>query len=280
MTTFGSSSAKKALATSTYSLIATRAGTSSRSISSSTPARRIARRMLSTRTSRQPTLTDVAGLLFAEVVLGGDAGRGGVAPFNSSTQFVQSGGSIGAATNPGSNPVGPAYQRLLFRWMDTRTHGDDLGPMVNLAQQLTAVRDSTAQLRKAVTTDTVQGFYRGQALHRLFTANKKAEAGFVRGQLKNQAAVTTVFLGPNPGGGILQASCQVRDVALALLVADAGQSIFDYGFEAQQGVTPNVLANPFPQYGFTSDAARTAAQRKWADWEAAHPPAKEPDPKR
>ena len=54
LTTFGSSSSKKAWATLMYSLMTTRAGTSARSRSSKEPARRIARRIESTRTSRQP----------------------------------------------------------------------------------------------------------------------------------------------------------------------------------------------------------------------------------
>ena len=45
LTTFGSSPSKKACATSTYSLMTTRAGTSVRSISSKAPARRMARRI-------------------------------------------------------------------------------------------------------------------------------------------------------------------------------------------------------------------------------------------
>jgi hypothetical protein len=138
----------------------------------------------------------------------------------------------------------------------------------------------TPLLRKAVTTDGVQGYYRGQALHRLFTQNRKGEAAFVRGQLKNAGLVTQVFLGPNPGGGAVQVPCQVRDVALALLIADAGQNIYDYGFETQPGVTANVLANQFPQYAFPTDEARTAGMRKWAEWEARNPPPKAPDPKR
>src|SRR5262249_54946656 len=54
LTTPGSSPAKKAWATLTYSLMMTRGGTSVSSFSSKAPARRIARRIASTRTRRQP----------------------------------------------------------------------------------------------------------------------------------------------------------------------------------------------------------------------------------
>lgn len=107
--------------------------------------------------------------------------------------------------------------------------------------------------------------------------SKKAAHPFLKAQLKNETVVNPVFLGANPMGQAIQANCQVRDMALALLVADTGQNIHDYGFQTAPGNTVNPTANPFPTYAFTTDEARDRAMRKWAEWEAKHPiPAPEP----
>ncbi|HEX4614192.1 MAG TPA: hypothetical protein VH092_38775, partial [Urbifossiella sp.] len=229
---------------------------------------------------KQPVLADVATVLFAEgVIPAADIPRSGPFTFITGAFFAQQQVSVSAATNPAGTPNGEAYKRLLLRWLDTRTSPDDLGQVVNVAQQLGQLRDMTPLLRKVVTTDGVQGHARGQAMVFLLQRNKKAEHPFLKAQLKNEAVVTPVFLGANPMGGAIQADCQVRDMVLALLVADAGQSIHEYGFQTAPGNTPNPLTNPFPTYAFTTDEARTRAMRKWAEWEARHP-APAPEPKK
>lgn len=221
---------------------------------------------------KQPTLADVTTVLFAEgAIPAADIPRPGPFTFVTGATFAQHPVSVQAANNPAGTPHGEAYKRVLLRWLDTRTAPDDLGQVVNVTQQLAQVRDMTPLLRRVVTTDGVQGYARGQALVYLLQRNKKAEYPFLKGQLKNEAVVNPVGLGPNPMGMPIQANCQVRDMALALLVADTGQSIFDYGFETSPGNTPNPVANPFPTYAFTTDEARARGMRKWADWEAAHP---------
>ena len=210
-----------------------------------------------------------------------DIPRGQV-PFGNVTgaAFVQYPASLQAATNPDATPHGPAYKRLLLRWLDTRTSPEDLNQVANFAQNLAAVRDMTPLLRRVVTTDGVQGTSRGQAMVLLLQRNKKAEHPFLKAQLKNEVVVNPVFIGGNPAGGApIQANCQIRDMALALLVADTGQNIFDYGFETAQGNTPNPVAQPYPTYAFLTDEARDRGMRKWAEWEAQHPiPAFDPGP--
>ncbi len=230
---------------------------------------------------RQPTLTDIATVLFGEALIPSADIPRGLAQFGNITgaSFVGFPASLQVATNPDATPTGPAYKRLVLRWLDTRTSPEDLSQVVNFAQNLAAVRDMTPLLRRVVTTDGVQGPSRGQAMVLLLQRNKKAEHPFLKAQLKNEVMVNPVFLGANPAGGAIQANCQVRDMALALLVADTGQNIFDYGFETAQGNTPNPVAQPYPTYAFLTDEARDRGMRKWAEWEANHPiPAFDPGP--
>jgi hypothetical protein len=232
-------------------------------------------------TARQPTLVDIATLLFGETAVpAADIPRPGQFTFLNGAFFAQQAASVQAARDPTGVPHGEAYKQLVARWLDTRVSPDDLGQVVHVAQQLSGVRDVTPLLRRVVTTAGVQGYARGQALVYLLQRNKKAEHPFLKEQLKNDGPVAQVYLGANPMGGAIQASCQVRDVALALLVADSGQSILDYGFTTAPGNTPAPLIHPSPTYAFLTDEARNQAMRKWAEWEAHNPTGKQPEPKR
>lgn len=221
---------------------------------------------------KQPTLADVATVLFGETAIpSADIPRTGPFTFISGAYFAQQQVSQQAATNPAGTPHGEAYKKLLLKWFDTRTSPEDLSQLVNVAQTMGQLKDMTPILRRVVTADGVQGHARGQALVYLVQRNKKAEHPFLKAQLKNETIVNPVFLGANPMGGAIQANCQVRDMALALLLAETGQNIHEYGFETAPGNAVNPLGNPYPTYAFTADEARDRALRKWGEWEAKHP---------
>lgn len=221
---------------------------------------------------KQPTLADISTVLFGETAVpAADIPRAGPFTFISGAYFAQQSISQQTATNPAANPHGEAYKKLLLKWFDTRTSPEDLSQLVNVAQTFAQLKDMTPVLRRVVTADGVQGYARGQALVFLVQRNKKAEHPFLKAQLKNETVVTPVGLGQNPAGMQIQGTCQVRDMALALLLAETGQNIHEYGFETAPGNVVNPLANPYPTYAFTADEARDRALRKWADWEAKHP---------
>jgi hypothetical protein len=232
---------------------------------------------------RTPNLADIATILFGEAVIPSADVPAAPQQMRDATGAVlaQHEISVRTATSPGSTPVGEAYKRLLINWLDTRTSAEELTSAVVVAQSLAQVHDLTPMLRKVVVTDGVQGQARGQAMVYLLQRNKKAELPFIKSQLKNETVVSQVYLGANAMGGANLATCEVRDMALALLVADSGQNIFEYGFETAPGNAPNPVANPSPTYAFSTDEARDRGVRKWAEWEAKHPiPAFEPVPKK
>jgi hypothetical protein len=86
--------------------------------------------------------------------------------------------------------------------------------------------------------------------------------------LKNDTTVNTVFLGANPMGGAVQAPCQLRDMALALLLTQANQNLKDYHYATAPGNIPNPLQNPYPTYAFLSDDDRAKAFKKWDEFDA------------
>jgi hypothetical protein len=221
---------------------------------------------------KQPTLADISTVLFGETVVpAADIPRAGQFVFITGATFAQQQVSQQTATSPAANPHGEAYRKLLLKWLDTRTSPEDLGQVVNVAQTFGQLRDMTPLLRRVVTTEAVQGMARGQALVYLVQRNKKAEHPFVKTQLKNDTLVTQVGLGQNAAGMQVLGTCQLRDMALAILLTETGQNLHEYGFETPQGQPVNPLGNPYPTYGFSTDEARDRALRKWADWEATHP---------
>ena len=217
---------------------------------------------------KQPTLADITVLLLAEVAVPGkDVPRTPQLGITGA-YFVNQPASMNAVNNPGSTPYADAYRRVLMKWLDTRTTPEDLASALHVAQTFRQFKEGTALLRRAVTTDGVQGYTKGQALVYLVQRHGKEEDAFIRGQLKNDATVNTVFLGPNPMGGAVQATCQLRDMALALLIAQAGQNIKDYHYTVAPGNIPNPTMNPYPTYAFLADEDRDKAFKKWAAFEA------------
>ncbi|MFO0800936.1 MAG: HEAT repeat domain-containing protein [Gemmataceae bacterium] len=229
---------------------------------------------------KQPTLADIATVLFGETVIpSADIPRAGPFTFINGAMFAQKPQSLQVATNPTGHAHGEAYKKLLLRWIDTRSSPEDLSQLVNTYPNLSQVKDMTPILRRAATADGVQGMSRGQSLTFLVQRNKKAEHPFLKAQLKNETLVGAVYLGQNPNGQPIQANCQLRDVALALLIAETGQNLHEYGFQSAPGANLNPVQNPYPTYAFLADEDRDRAQRKWAEWEAKHPiPVYDPGP--
>jgi len=221
---------------------------------------------------KQPTLADISTVLFGETVVpSADIPRGGQFVYVTGATLAVQTVSQQTATSPAANVHGEAYKKLLLRWLDTRTSPEDLGGAVNVAQAFGQLKDMTPLFRRVATTDAAPGQARGQALVYLVQRNKKTEHPFLKTQLKNEAVVTQVGLGQNPMGMQILGTCQMRDVALALLLAETGQNLHEYGFGTAQGAVVNPVGNAYPTYAFPDDDARDRALRKWADWEATHP---------
>lgn len=212
------------------------------------------------------TLTDIAALLAAEIVVPARhtprVGQLGFAV--TGANFVQQPASTGAlASDTGEHAA--AYRRLVGRWFDTRTDVTELSnyTLIGAAHALRTLNETMPLLRRAAQTDGVQGYVKGQAMVYLVQRGGRDELPVLTSQMANDTAVTTQQL----GGGV-KLACQVRDVALALAVHTTGQDVREYGFEFANGYNAAQVAANYYGYGFTSDDKREAAFRKWREWEA------------
>ncbi len=214
-------------------------------------------------TPRQPTLADVGVLLFAEMTIDGKhiprSNQFGV----TGAQFVQIAPSMQAIANPDSTPQGKAYRQIFIKWIDSRIAPDELNSVAWIANNFKNLKESGALLRRILTTEGVQGYAKGQALIFLLQRGKE-ELPTIRAQLKNDTPLQNKFqIAPNVMG-----DAQVRDIALALLLHNDGQDLKKFGFEFQQGMNVAQVAQTYWGYGFKSEEDRTAAHKKFLEYEA------------
>ena len=216
------------------------------------------------------SLVDVAGLLFAESVVPAKyiPRTGPFAGINGAT-FAQQPVSMNVINNPASSPHGEAYRRILIRWIESRTGADELGNVVYLVTRLPQMKEANSILRRIIDTTGVAGWAKAQAVIALAQRNGKDEIGFLKTLLTNDLSVGNIFLGQGGNGMAKFATCQLRDVALAMLIAQSGQKIQDYGYEVPSHGNPDPLRSNYPSYAFPTDEARVAALKKWANHESA-----------
>jgi len=135
-----------------------------------------------------PSLADVATLLFAEIAV--DARhipRSVLFQQMSVANFLMQQSSVMNAANGTGTTGGPqaeSFRILLAKWLETRTHPDDLSnySVINAANNFRNYPEATPLLRRVVTTDGVQGYMKSQALMHLVQKHGKDEQFVVRTQ--------------------------------------------------------------------------------------------------
>ncbi len=215
---------------------------------------------------KQPVLTDIAALLFAETLVSADH-----IPKNTQwmwvngAQFIQQQASMNTLTNT-SAAHAEAYKAIVGQWLASRSDPMELS---NLAHQLgngsvlSKFKEALPLLRRIITTESVQGYARGQAVHALIQTRGKEEAAFLKALLKDESVLQQVWLGGGLNGQQGPHNCLMKDVALAHLILQSGGNIKDYGYETQQGIVINANQFPFGHYAFPSDEKRAAAFMKF-----------------
>jgi hypothetical protein len=213
---------------------------------------------------KQPSLPDIAALLFAESMINSDhIPKIAVWNWVNGTQFLQQQASMNALSNSGA-AHSEAYKEIVRKWLVTRT---DVNELTNLSYQLgnTTLKqfpESLVLLRKIILTDGVQGYAKGQALNSLIQQRGKEETAFLKTLLNNDAMIQQVWFG-KPNGQAEMHTCLMKDVALAYLISQSGGNIKEYYFETPQGVIVNPSQLGFGQYAFTSDEKRASGFMKY-----------------
>lgn len=217
---------------------------------------------------QQIPLADIACLILAETVIPSkDIPRNNMWNHISGVMFINQPTSLNAINTTGVEHA-EAYKRIIGHWLDSR---DDVMDLTNLAyylgQNLRAFKETVPLLRRIVTTDGVIGYARAMAMTQLLQHQKgKDEMDLIKSLLSNDTVATTVFFGNVPNQVPMQLPCQIRDVSLAIMIAQSKQQMTDYGFKFANGAVQNGENPNFGFYAFQNDEARNAALMKFAFW--------------
>ena len=153
------------------------------------------------------------------------------------------------------------FRKLVLAWIE-RQLGDDNGLQyaLNMAVNL-ELKECLDIAVKAAKEKKVKGQGLGAVLTTLGKMGGKEHMPLLEAQLSDTTVIGN--FGINRGSG----TTEVRDAALAMLVHMTKQSHKDYGFlfaDANAGLMFNAVF-----LGFSNNAQRDKAHRKWKDWKAA-----------
>ncbi len=236
--------------------------------------------------TKQPTLPDIAAVLFAESEIPYEFIPRTTIQWQqvSGVLLFQQSASMSALT---SGPHTEAYKVIVGKWLGSRNDPQDLAQLVyqlgngNLKQ----FPETMPLLRRMVLHESVVGYAKGQALNFLVQQRGKDEAAFLKALIKGEvrvgdypevfkkgenpdkmvpvasdAMVTQVWFQRNPNAGVAEMhTVTMRDVAFAFVLSQAGLSMRDYGFETQPQQNFNPTPQSFGQYAFTTEEKRQAA---------------------
>lgn len=224
---------------------------------------------ISTTTARrEPTLADIATLLFAESQSGSKFVPPRSAPMSI---LMNSSGFTNAAQ--ASDERGEVYRAVASAWLDTRTDPLDMQYAMSVATSLN-MPDQACRL--AVRLFQAKGatvYYRGNAASTLARIGNREHVPLLEKAFTDNTVLTTIRkpVAGKPSNEWETFDVQIRDVALAVSLILTQQKPDDYGFVDQykaNGV--NGVSYSYTRF-YLPDAKRDEALAKWKEWRAKNP---------
>ncbi len=153
--------------------------------------------------------------------------------------------------------TGPAFRKLLVRWMTNQSNELVIMQTCNVVQNLN-LKEGKDFLLSVIKQKKVRGTYLAQVVLNLVRTGGKEHSGLLEELLTDQTALGQVQINRVRG------TTEMRDVALAMLIHLNGQSHKDYGFSflAQN---PNLIWSVH-YLGFSTPEEREKAHKKWQEW--------------
>lgn len=218
---------------------------------------------------KEPTLADIATLLFAEAQAGGKTGGGRA---TSITSLVSSSGFSAAVQH--ADDAGKVYRAIATAWLDTRQDAMDMYYASTLASSL-GMNDHACRLAvRLLENKGAVATYRGLAAANLARLGTKAHVPLLEKLMADNTVLTTIRRSVVKDGKaeVVAFEIQLRDVALAVSVLLSGQSPEDYGFVDQFRASG---INAGASYSYTRmylpEDDRKASFEKWKQWRAKNP---------
>ena len=220
-------------------------------------------------TRREPTVDDIAALLFAETHA--PAGGGGVRNVSISI-LLSSSGFYNAVK--ASDEKGKVYQALIAAWIDSRQDPQEMYSALTVAGTQLAMPDQACRLAlRLLDAKGAQVYHRGQAAATLARFGNKGHIPLLEKTIGDSSVLTTLRRNVVKDGKneLVTNEIQMRDVALAVSIVLAGQKPEDFGFQDQfkNNNNPNISFS-YTRYLLDEDQ-RKAAFDKWKAWREKNP---------
>jgi hypothetical protein len=170
----------------------------------------------------------------------------------------------------GSKDSPTPYRKLVLAWMKRGIgEGNTAQYVINIATNI-GIAETGDLAVEALRKRKITGRALGYVLVAIGKMGEKKHVPILESYLKDKDVVITIRVNKDTS------TTQVRDVALAMLVHLTGQPHAKYGFfyvkRFAAGRSGRVVASAYkfnPYYlGFTSDAERAAAFKKWQEYKA------------
>jgi hypothetical protein len=170
----------------------------------------------------------------------------------------------------GSKDKPTPYRKLVLAWMKRGIgEGNTAQYVINIATNI-GIAETGDLAVEALRSHKLTGPALGYVLVAIGKMGEKKHVPILESYLKNKDVVITIRVNKDTS------TTQVRDVALAMLVHLSGQPHAEYGFfyvkRFAAGRSGRVISSSYkfnPYYlGFTNDAERAAAFKKWQEYKA------------
>lgn len=161
----------------------------------------------------------------------------------------------------------PNSRKLLMAFLESRNNAQTSQQIFYIAKQM-GLKEAVPMALKVIEDKAANQYARGMAVLFIGQMGAKEHRKDLEKLLEDKTAIGTV----NTGTGKINA--QMRDVALASLIMTSGQNVWDYDFPYMKnfrGYRGGDLNLPPYYYGFSDDAGRDAAFKKWKDSQAEAP---------
>lgn len=156
----------------------------------------------------------------------------------------------------------PVFARMVQAAADQPASNANAAQVIALARTLSVKEAAPLALKVAKARD-ITAHTRGTAMFFLADFGTKEDIAGLEALLDDTTSVGST------GFNFTTVNAEVRDVALAVLIHSAGQSLADYGFPYFQTFPGVKLTTSWPgSVGFGSPAGREAALKKWKAWSA------------
>jgi hypothetical protein len=154
----------------------------------------------------------------------------------------------------------PMSRKLLLAFLEQRNNAQTAQQVFYIAKQL-GLKEAAPLATKVLNDKAVPGYTRGMAALFLGQVGGKDHAKDLEKLLEDTTSLGQLRT------GTVTINAQMRDVALAALIMTSGQNVFDYNFPYLQNFRGfrGEMNLPASYYGFSDDASRAAALKKWKD---------------